>query len=214
MRAFSVLTNKTHLFFPHRAVWSGSCGCWSCGSFISSSRGCHSYSCLVKVYITRKYETCELNNRFRCHCKSRRKYSLKEGNLALSTLDHAADEERDSVGRETEEKTELVEMVGSNESVEDEGKQTEDEEEEVEEEDGDDYFQDPTDICKYCGGKCAFFTHNSPVFTFPVPAIDPLPTERFPEYVRDMLYGEENKLKAEFSVRYPYMVILRLVYLR
>ena len=55
-----------------------------------------------------------------------------------------------------------------------------------------------------CGGKCALFTHNSPVFTFPVPAIDPIPTERFPEYVRDMLYGEENKLKAEFSVRYPY----------
>ena len=132
---------------------------------------------------------------------------MKDGNLALSRLDYAADEERDSVERETEEKTELVEMVGSNEPVEDEGKQTEDEEEEVEEEDGDDYFQDPTDICKYCGGKCALFTHNSPVFTFPVPAIDPIPTERFPEYVRDMLYGEENKLKAEFSVRYPCMVI-------
>ena len=144
----------------------------------------------------------------------RKKYSFRDGNLALSRLDYAADEERDSIGRETEEKTELVEIVGSNESVEDEGKQTEDEEEEVEEEDGDGYFQDPTDICKYCGGKCALFTHNSPVFTFPVPAIDPLPTDRFPEYVRDMLYGEENKLKAEFSVRYPCMVILRLVYLR
>ena len=35
---------------------------------------------------------------------------------------------------------------------------------------------------------------------FPVPVIDPIPTERFPEYVRDMLYGEENKLKMEFSV--------------
>ena len=33
-----------------------------------------------------------------------------------------------------------------------------------------------------------------------VPAIDPIPTERFPEYVRDMLYGEENKLKEEYSV--------------
>ena len=31
-----------------------------------------------------------------------------------------------------------------------------------------------------------------------MPVIDPIPTERFPEYVRDMLYGEENKLKAEF----------------
>ena len=38
--------------------------------------------------------------------------------------------------------------------------------------------------------------------SLPVPAIDPIPTERFPEYVRDMLYGEENKLKA--SVRYSY----------
>ena len=40
--------------------------------------------------------------------------------------------------------------------------------------------------------------------SLPVPAIDPVPTERFPEYVRDMLYGEENKLKAEFLVRYSY----------
>ena len=42
------------------------------------------------------------------------------------------------------------------------------------------------------------------IFTFPVPVIDPVPTERFPEYVRDMLYGEENKLKTEFSVSVPY----------
>ena len=42
------------------------------------------------------------------------------------------------------------------------------------------------------------------IFTFPVPVIDPVPTERFPEYVMDMLYGEENKLKTEFSVRAPY----------
>ena len=86
---------------------------------------------------------------------------MKDGNLALSRLDYAADEERYSVGRETEEKTELVEMVGSNESVENEGKQTEDEEEEVEEEDGDDYFQDPTDICKYCGKMCIIYTQLS-----------------------------------------------------
>ena len=50
------------------------------------------------------------------------------------------------------------------------------------------------------------------VFPFPVPVIDPIPTERFPEYVRDMLYGEENKLKAEFLVRSPYMVLLPFVY--
>ena len=43
------------------------------------------------------------------------------------------------------------------------------------------------------------------------PLIDPIPTQRFPEYVRDMLYGgEENKLKVEFSVRCPHMVMLSL----
>ena len=40
---------------------------------------------------------------------------------------------------------------------------------------------------------------------------DPIPTQRFPEYVRDMLYGgEESKLKVEFSVRSPNMVLFSL----
>ena len=58
----------------------------------------------------------------------------------------------------------------------------------------------------------AYYTFS--VFPFPVPSpvIDPIPTERFPEYVRDMLYGEENKLKAEFLVRSPYMAFLPFVY--
>ncbi|CAI8039702.1 Receptor-type tyrosine-protein phosphatase S, partial [Geodia barretti] len=46
-------------------------------------------------------------------------------------------------------------------------------------EETEDYFQDPTSIL--------------------LTDIDPIPTERFPEYVRDMLYGEEHKLKEEFS---------------
>ena len=85
----------------------------------------------------------------------------------------------------------------------------------VEEEEGDDdYFQDPTDISKYhqLGKICLHtkFCHCLP--SLPVPVIDPIPTERFPEYVRDMLYGEENKLKAEFLVRSPYMVSLPFVF--
>ena len=52
--------------------------------------------------------------------------------------------------------------------------------------------------------------HSLSVFPFPVPVIDPIPTERFPEYVRDMLYGEENKLKVEFLVRSPYMASFHL----
>ena len=45
----------------------------------------------------------------------------------------------------------------------------------------------------------------------PAPLIDPIPTQRFPEYVRDMLYGgEESKLKVEFSVRSPNMVMFSL----
>ena len=83
----------------------------------------------------------------------------------------------------------------------------------VEEQEGDDdYFQDPTDICKSTGKDMLHtnFCHCLP--PFPAPVIDPIPTERFPEYVRDMLYGEENKLKAEFLVRSPYMVLLPFVF--
>ena len=79
-----------------------------------------------------------------------------------------------------------------------------------EEEKVDDYLQDPTDICKYQPlGKICLHTklcHCLP--SLPVPVIDPIPTERFPEYVRDMLNGEENKLEAEFLVRPPYTVFL------
>ena len=73
------------------------------------------------------------------------------------------------------------------------------------------YFEDPTSIlCKYWLPNTFTQENETPptLFTFPVADIDPMPTERFPEYVRDMLYGEEHKLKAEFSVRSPYMVFL------
>ena len=50
-------------------------------------------------------------------------------------------------------------------------------------------------------GKWTAFSHNILYLkTFPTVPVDPLPTERFPEYVRDMLYGEENRLKPFFSV--------------
>ena len=58
-------------------------------------------------------------------------------------------------------------------------------------------------LVNICVGKSMFSYTSLP---FPVPVIDPLPTERFPEYVRDMLYGEENKLKTEFLVRAQDMV--------
>ena len=54
------------------------------------------------------------------------------------------------------------------------------------------------------GNACFHTPLSLSIFTFPVPVIGPVPTERFPEYVRDMLYGEENKLKTEFLVRAPY----------
>ena len=53
------------------------------------------------------------------------------------------------------------------------------------------------------GNACFRTLLSLSIFTFPVPVIDPVSTERFPEYVRDMLYGEENKLKTEFLVRAP-----------
>lgn len=67
---------------------------------------------------------------------------------------------------------------------------------------GDDYyFQDPTTIG----------THHNQAFihvmiiqepTFPtVPGFTPIPVEKFPEYVQDMISNNENKLQEEFMVR-------------
>ena len=99
--------------------------------------------------------------------------------------------------------TEQIEMKGPLDVVSDAGSYEDDGNIQQQEEENDDYFQDPTSIGKYWH---IYFTSIQHLFLFPVPVIDPIPTERFPEYVRDMLYGEENKLKAEFLVRSPYMV--------
>ena len=98
-------------------------------------------------------------------------------------------------------------MKGSLDVVSDAGSYEDDGTTQQREEENDDYFQDPTSI-----GKCLdIYCTAIHLFPFPVPVIDPIPTERFPEYVRDMLYGEENKLKAEFLVRSPYIVFLPFV---
>ena len=116
------------------------------------------------------------------------------------------DKDRESSGREDEE-IEMEKQLVTN----DEHKEDELQEEEEEEVAMDDYSQDLTDICKHCSlGKTCLHTTLSLSSLSPVPVIDPIPTERFPEYVRDMLYGEENKLKAEFLVRSPYMVSFHL----
>ena len=94
-------------------------------------------------------------------------------------------------------------MKGPLDVVSDAGSYEDDGTIQQQEEENDNYFQDPTSIGKYWYTYCTAIQH---LFPLPVPGIDPIPTERFPEYVRDMLYGEENKLKAEFLVRSPYMV--------
>ena len=99
-------------------------------------------------------------------------------------------------------------MKGPLDVVSDAGSYEDDETTQQQEEENDDYFQDPASIGKCLDIYCTAIQH---LFPFPVPVIDPIPTERFPEYVRDMLYGEENKLKAEFLVRSPYMVLLPFV---
>ena len=85
------------------------------------------------------------NSFLRCQYSSKRKYSLKEGNLALARLDERTDDEREcSSERESEDTTEL-----GNESVviAEKGDSEEDKEtQRIEEEEVDDYF--PTDICK------------------------------------------------------------------
>ena len=89
---------------------------------------------------------------FRCQYSSKRKYSLKEGNLALPRLDERTDDGREcSSEREREDTAELgngvVEELDKQVKLESDDKSTQKADEEEEEEG--DYFQDPTDICKY-----------------------------------------------------------------
>ena len=130
---------------------------------------------------------------------------MEHDKIIAPRLANPVDKDRESSGREDEEIEMEKQLVTNDEHKEDELQEEEEEEVAV-----DEHFQDPTDKHYPLGKTCLHTTLS--VFPFPVPVIDPIPTERFPEYVRDMLYGEENKLKAEFLVRSPYMVFIPFSY--
>ncbi|CAI8016763.1 Receptor-type tyrosine-protein phosphatase kappa [Geodia barretti] len=112
---------------------------------------------------------------------ARKRYSFKEGNLSIARKSYPTGSVGEgSIGEGEEGKTEDIEMEGPlvNVVVDDETCEEDGVPNQMQEE-TEDYFQDPTSIL--------------------LADIDPIPTERFPEYVRDMLYGEEHKLKEEFS---------------
>ena len=142
---------------------------------------------------------------FRRQNNARKKYSFKNDHLAIKQQETSIGSNK-GVGERTN--TEEIEMKGPLDVVSDAGSYEDDGTTQQQEQENDDYFQDPASIGKYWYTYCTAIQH---LFPFPVPVIDPIPTERFPEYVRDMLYGEENKLKAEFLVRSPYMAILPFV---
>ena len=66
----------------------------------------------------------------------------------------------------------------------------------------DDYFQDLTTLSKHD----IISTHEtiSLLCLLTVPTIDPIPIERFSEYVCDMLQDDKKKLIKEFSVSFPH----------
>ena len=96
---------------------------------------------------------------FRYQHSSKRKYSLKEGNLALAN-ERTDDERECSSEREREDTTELgngvVEEEDEKVKLERDDKSTQ---EEVED---DDYFQDLTDLGKYLCWEKHVFIHFSP----------------------------------------------------
>ena len=117
-----------------------------------------------------------------------------EGSSGEGEEGSSGEGEEGSSGEGEEGKSEEIEMEGPLVHVVAEDNETHEEDGATVEE-KDDYFQDPTSICKIYTGN-----NVSTNYTFSVslaPLIDPIPTQRFPEYVRDMLYGgEENKLKV------------------
>ena len=103
----------------------------------------------------------------RCQYSSKRKYSLKEGNLALARLDERTDDGREcSSEREREDTRELgngvVEEEDEKAKPERDDKSTQNEEEEEEEEEEGDYFQDLTDLCKYLWWEMHVIIHLFP----------------------------------------------------
>ena len=138
---------------------------------------------------------------FRRQNNARKKYSFKNDHLTVAQQEMSIGSNT-GMGKGTN--TEQIEMKGPLDVVSDAGSYEDDGTTQQQEGENDDYFQDPASIGKCLNIYCTAIQH---LFPFPVPVIDPIPTERFPEYVRDMLYGEENKLKAEFLVRSPYIVL-------
>ena len=145
--------------------------------------------------------------KFRCQIIARKKYSLNTDNLDVASLEISIGSNI-GVGQRTN--TEQIEMKGPLKVVSNARSYENDGTTQQQDEEDDDYFQDPTSISKCLDIYCTTIHF---IFIFlPVPVIDPIPTERFPEYVRDMLYGEENKLKAEFLVRSQCMVFFHEIF--
>ena len=89
--------------------------------------------------------------------RSGRKHSLKEGNLSIVRKAHPTDSrgEEGSSGEGEEGKNEEIEMESPLMHVAEDNETHEEDGDTVEEKD--DYFQDPTSICKYC--RCTHGKH-------------------------------------------------------
>ena len=97
---------------------------------------------------------------------SGRKYSLKDGNLSIMKKAHPTDSRggEGSSGEGEEGKSEEIEMESPLVHVVAEDNETHEEDGATVEE-KDDYFQDPTSICKYC--RCTHGKHVPTLFPLP-----------------------------------------------
>ena len=85
---------------------------------------------------------------FRCQYRSKRKYSLKEGNLTLARLDERTDDEREcSSERGRQDTTELSNEMAC-EPEEENSKEDEPSQREEEADEAGNCFQGPINICK------------------------------------------------------------------
>ena len=101
----------------------------------------------------------------RCQKRSGRKHSLKDGNLSIVRKAHPTDsrEGEGSSGEGEEENNEEIEMESPLVHVAEDNETHEEDGATVEEKD--DYFQDPTSICKYC--RCTHGKHVPTLFPLP-----------------------------------------------
>ena len=103
---------------------------------------------------------------FRYQQNARRKYSFNKVNLCVVKKAHPTDstEGEGSSGEGEEGKSEEIEMEGPLVHVVAEDNETHEEDGATVEE-KDDYFQDPTSICKYC--RCIHGKHVPTLFPLP-----------------------------------------------